>query len=284
MKKISAFLASVLGAVLCLGCTVHDDSGKGDVPPSDPWAITFAPLHSGEEKSLAAKGSCRYEFSGDLGDNNYLNLKITASVPVRGEICYAYARKGEISESSKTHTEPFYLLPCQNEEMRYIVDFYGEHEGRKVIRYVDFYNLTDSAGSVTLSALSAAKHPIDFSTVSFINKDVEPQMQLFVQGETIKLGCTLKSGGAVNWFSSLDTSVRQIHADGNVYVGKAQKEGDVVQSGDVNLINSHDNGRLVQQSYYGIGPDNDQGYVPGQFGTDDTNTRPWHSNPVQGGD
>ncbi len=44
-----------------------------------------------------------------------------------------------------------------------------------------------------------------------------------------------------------------------------------------NLINIHDAGRLVQQSYYGT-PGNDE-YTPGDY-----NGTPWVYNPVQGGD
>ncbi|MDE7372506.1 MAG: hypothetical protein K2N18_00425, partial [Clostridia bacterium] len=70
--------------------------------------------------------------------------------------------------------------------------------------------------------------------------------------------------------------------DGSVYVGKTAHSGSVIKSNDVNLINAHDNGRLVQQSYYGIPPVNDQGYIAGNYGAVG-DERPWHYNPVQGG-
>ncbi len=54
------------------------------------------------------------------------------------------------------------------------------------------------------------------------------------------------------------------------------KTGGKVLSKNVNLINCHDTGRLVQQSYYGAF--DGEGYEPGYYGE----TR-WSYNPVQGG-
>ena len=285
MKKGSAFLAAILGAVMCFGCGKPNSETPPDKEPEgDKWAVEFVSVFEGEEKQIASGGKCVYEPGADLGDKNYLKMIVSSNVTLRGEIRYAYEYKGDITDDSDEDVETFYTLAGQNVELRQILDFYGENEGNKKLRSIELFNLGDTDGKITLSNVSAAKHPIDFYDVSFTNKEVEPQMQLFVAGETVKIGCTLKSGGAVNWLSSTDGTVRQINTENGVYVGKEQKSGAVVADNDVNLVNSHDNGRLIQQSYYGIGPDNNQGYIPGEFGADDNNTRPWHYNPVQGGD
>ena len=68
----------------------------------------------------------------------------------------------------------------------------------------------------------------------------------FLSNGRVKIGVDLSSGGSVFWFSELPA--------------------------DRNLLNHHDRGRFIQQSYYGK-PD---GSVWGD--------KPWRWNPVQGGD
>jgi len=68
----------------------------------------------------------------------------------------------------------------------------------------------------------------------------------FLQNDDIKIGLKLESGGAIGWVSRTKTNI--------------------------NFVNHHDRGRLIQQSYYGR--------------KDGSNWagKPWRWNPVQGGD
>ena len=76
---------------------------------------------------------------------------------------------------------------------------------------------------------------------------------LFIENEHYKAGVNLRWGGGLSWFEDKD-------------------------NGDYgNLLNSHDPGRLVQQSYYG--PTEIEGYKNGVYGDS-----VWGYNPVQGGD
>ncbi len=76
---------------------------------------------------------------------------------------------------------------------------------------------------------------------------------LFIENDRYKVGVSLKWGGGLSWFEDKE----------NADYG--------------NLLNSHDTGRLVQQSYYG--PSEIEGYENGVFGGN-----VWGYNPVQGGD
>ena len=76
---------------------------------------------------------------------------------------------------------------------------------------------------------------------------------LFVENNHYKAGVNLRWGGGLSWFEDKD--------NGNYE----------------NLLNSHDTGRLVQQSYYG--PSEIEGYKNGMYGDS-----VWGYNPVQGGD
>ena len=76
---------------------------------------------------------------------------------------------------------------------------------------------------------------------------------LFIENDHFKAGVNLKWGGGLSWFE------------------------DKTNSNYGNLLNNHDTGRLVQQSYYG--PQEIEGYENGVY-VDSV----WSYNPVQGGD
>lgn len=238
-------------------------------------------VYNGGNNELIPNGEWEINLDKEIGDANYFKLTLSSEVILEGEINYSYGKNGFNSDTSET----FWTLAGENLEFRQIIDFYGDRTGDKRINYILFKNIDNKNGEVTIAKAEVAKHPIDFSDVIFTENKIEEQMQLFLEGETIKFGCSIKSGGAVNWLSAKDGSVKQINQkDGSVYIGKSAKEGTVISS-DVNLINTHDNGRLVQQSYYGIPWNNDQGYKPGSFGVNGGGEpQPWGYNPVQGGD
>lgn len=79
----------------------------------------------------------------------------------------------------------------------------------------------------------------------------------FIQNEKFKLGIDLGWGGTVNYVEDLTASI----------------------DGLSNLVNKHDTGRLIQQSYYGTGAIEGV-FEWGSFRESDQ----WPYNPVQGGD
>lgn len=83
---------------------------------------------------------------------------------------------------------------------------------------------------------------------------------LTVENDRYKIGCRLSWGGAMTYFED--------KLDGDDALG--------------NLVNIHDTGRLIQQSFYGTYT-NDEGYTSVPNGDSDTATL-WPYNPVQGGD
>lgn len=91
---------------------------------------------------------------------------------------------------------------------------------------------------------------ISTETVAKIKNNV-----YYLENERYKIGINVKWGGGISYIENKSES----------------------QSGIGNLINSHDTGRLIQQSYYGT-PGNDE-YAPGE-----AFDQKWPYNPVQGGD
>jgi hypothetical protein len=79
--------------------------------------------------------------------------------------------------------------------------------------------------------------------------------QYFIENSRFKVGVQLSWGGGLNYIQDKNCPV----------------------SGVTNLVNRHDTGRLIQQSYYGTAGNSE--YTPGEF-----NGSRWTYNPVQGGD
>ncbi len=100
---------------------------------------------------------------------------------------------------------------------------------------------------------------------SFILNDLYTEViplyedDLCVENERYKIGCRLSWGGAMTYFED--------KLDGDDALG--------------NLVNIHDTGRLIQQSFYGTST-NDEGYVSVPNGGEGATL--WPYNPVQGGD
>ena len=277
MKKLLILLtASVLAFACFAGCDSGSGNGQGGNggDGEKPDLTKFVTVYEGtESKTLSSSGSVTFEFEKELTQENYININFDAAVNVRGEILYTVSG----SEAS----EEFFSLAGSNISFRQILDYYGYNYGNKKLTGIKFYNLSETDGAVKVSSVAVAKHPINFFGINFFDKEIEPQLQLFLTGKTIKFGCTLKSGGAVNWLSSIDGTVGSWLGDGNeVIVGKKSEMGNggLLKENDVNLINTYDNGRLVQQSYYGA-KSGTGGYEGGTY-----NDKVWAYNPVQGGD
>ncbi len=114
----------------------------------------------------------------------------------------------------------------------------------------------DCANSIETVAFDSLKSTADFTLLALSSSkiDVHNDKSFFIQNDRFKVGVRLNWGGGINYIEDLNCPV----------------------SGLTNLINSHDTGRLVQQSYYG---GYDSSYTPGEF-----NGNTWPYNPVQGGD
>lgn len=98
---------------------------------------------------------------------------------------------------------------------------------------------------------------VNFSLENVSTESVQvPAQTYFIENERFKLGIALHWGGSISYVEDKNCPVE----------------------GLTNMVNRHDTGRLIQQSYYGTLGEKDS-YEPGvSFGVT------WHYNPVQGGD
>lgn len=105
--------------------------------------------------------------------------------------------------------------------------------------------------------LTPLRSNTDFELIS-LSADTAGALQggvYYLENDRYKVGIRLSWGGGVNCIEDKQCPVEGLS----------------------NLINSHDTGRLIQQSYYGTAGNSK--YTPGEF-----NGSKWSYNPVQGGD
>ena len=115
------------------------------------------------------------------------------------------------------------------------------------------------------SNLSSIKfYACDGGNASFLLCDVATEIYevhnsniKFIQNSKFRVGIKLAWGGGICYIEDRKDGIDDLF----------------------NLVNQHDTGRLIQQSYYGTKGESGDGYVMGDY-----NGNPWRYNPVQGGD
>lgn len=123
------------------------------------------------------------------------------------------------------------------------------------LKYLESVNATDLSKIEFVSA--------NGQNISFLLCNVETEVYTvynnnikFIQNSKFRLGIKLAWGGGICYIEDRQDGISDLS----------------------NLVNQHDTGRLIQQSYYGTNGYSDD-YVMGNY-----NGTPWKYNPVQGGD
>lgn len=188
---------------------------------------------------------------------NYFGLAYASDSYLKGTIEY----KTGVTEK----TEEFFLEPCES-----VGSFYS---------FIDNClenTKADAVYSITFGLLNSENAIIKIYGFSVFNRAV-PEREVYIENSNYKLGVDLLWGGALSYLEDLNSDVEAVSVDGKIKVDSNASERYNAESvnSNVNLINRHDAGRLVQQSYYGIGSGE---YEPGVF-----MGNVWAYNPVQGG-
>ena len=272
MRKYSVLLA----LIFCLAVTPISACTRS-TPPAGSEGIVSTPATNANFESVSHGGSGSVgegqSFTIELGaqaeGRNYMKISLETNVPLFGKVNYTTLDGSHASED-------FYIAAGEN-EFRMILDFYQDYYGIESVDSLMFTKV-NAGGNIAVSDVSLAEFPISLSGLGRYRGLSDPEdFQIYLAGESIKIGSSLESGGALN-FLSRDGAKMSRTVDG-VYVGIGCESKDgfvsVVEDRDVNLLNLYDNGRLVQQSYYGI---SGYPYVPGTY-----NGSTWKYNPVQGG-
>ena len=222
--------------------------------------------------------------------NNTYTLDYSGSAFNRYEITYssdAYV-KGEMTIGSVV--EEFFLEPNENVTFSGYIDGFLNGTTQTTVKKIKFTSLDKSDMTFSLDSITLSK------ATSLAGSDG----MVYLDGTNYKIGIDLDWGGALTYMedktnsivsakSNQDTSLptqvgyssqfQGTFTSGGINIGSTNiggtKKDKYQTAGNVNLINAHDTGRLVQQSYYGTGS---YPYEPGMYGE-----AVWNYNPVQGG-
>ena len=197
---------------------------------------------------------CAVPLDEYAGAFNYFGLIYSADCYVKGILNY-------ISDGGE-YSEVFFLEPAESGTFRSFTD--GCFEGRKNTRVV----------SAEFTPIDSDEFTFCLEGFSVFNREL-PDREIFISNDKVRIGADTTWGGAMTVFEDLDSNVETVASGGRIIVDSdaSSKYSAEALDTDVNLINRHDCGRLVQQSYYGT--DNyDMGFFNGHYCA---------YNPVQGG-
>lgn len=151
--------------------------------------------------------------------------------------------RGVVSYTTKdgAYTEEFYLSETQT-SFSQLIDSYLNKKNALSLQSITVEPLTEEPCSFRLKSAALAVQPVEDSVIT-------------IENDRYILGVKISMGGALSQLEDKKSPREDIS----------------------NLLNHHDTGRLIQQSYYGVAshPDYENGRYMGNV---------WPYNPVQGGD
>lgn len=223
-------------------------------------------VNDGNSRTILANGT---ELAVTEANNNYV-INFHPSAPFnRYEMTYysdSYV-KGEIVMDGIT--EEFFLEPSDNGNFASYIDAF--------LRGVTHYNID----SIKFTCLDKEFGNFELKSVTTISAPIPSDPTQYYQNDEYKVGISLDYGGVVSYIEDLDDDVSAAVYNENGkditrvdYTSKLPA-GATATSNSVNLINTNDRGRYLQQSYYGT---DQPPYEMGSY-----NGIPWSYNPVQGG-
>ncbi len=165
-------------------------------------------------------------------------------------------------------TEEFFLEPSNNGSFgSFVNDLFENNTYNQVVK-IKFTTLNKENGKFELVSLKTVNVPVPDATIYFDNARYQ-------------MGVSLEYGGVVSELYDLSDDVyARTYANGSHDITLVDYKnkldgGHKAESQKVNLINTLDRGRYLQQSYYGT---DEKPYIQSEY-----NNAAWPYNPVQGG-
>lgn len=222
-----------------------------------------------EERVISINGT---EKTVAYGNYTY-TLNYSGTAFNRYEIAYSSDAYVKAEMTTGSVTEEFFLEPNDN----------GTFSG-----YIDGF----LSGTTQTTITTIKFTPLDKDIMTFAMTDItlsqgtnpgDSEGMVYLDGTNYKIGIDLDWGGALTYMEDKTNTVySSVSKYGTSKITEVDFKSKVNTSSfmyntssSVNLINAHDTGRLVQQSYYGTGS---YPYEPGMYGE-----AVWNYNPVQGG-
>ena len=208
---------------------------------------------------LRESGENTFVIRGMSRPFNCFGLRYSCDGCMKGVFSY-------LTPNGRTAEEDFFLEPGSEAEFYSFID--GFLKKNKAIKPL----------SLAVTPLSGDCGDLKLTAFSVFNRRTPEQKEVFIENQKLKAGVDLDMGGALSYLEDLDSEVEVANKDGRIVLDSraGDKTGGMVLNRNVNLINCHDTGRLIQQSYYGSA--DSEGYEAGIY-----NGQKWAYNPVQGG-
>ena len=230
-------LKQLLCIVLCAVLALGMLTACGSVETKPGETVACAAFSGEAGKSYTLTGSLTLDFSADEAAQTVFN-RIALEYELTAPVrCVMLYTSADGGEVS----EEFYLSETQT-SFSQLIDGYLEGAQAKQLK------------SITVEPLLAGECTLQLKAAALAVQEVLPEV-LTIENDHYVLGVDLSMGGGISMLED-----------------KKSPRDDLE-----NLLNNHDTGRLIQQSYYGVQSHED--YENGRY-----NGTVWPYNPVQGGD
>lgn len=250
----------------------------------------------GTQTITVTYGSSSATFDVTVKKSNDYGLIVNNSVKSVELANYTYTLDSSFSAFNKfelSYTSDAYIKGYMTFSNGIVEEFFLEPSSEGAFSgYIDgFLSGTTQTNITKIAFVPLNKKHMNFTLLSLtLSKDTVPDNMQYLSSADYKIGVNLAWGGALTYLEDLKNNVVEAQKQKTwgtstelVQVGLStdfQSSSSIfgtkyTTQGNINLINCHDTGRLVQQSYYGTG---DSSYVPGNY-----QTVSWPYNPVQGG-
>ena len=276
-KRLSALLLAallLLSAVACdQGGSITDTTADDTTTADESTNGTTAPESETEEVTLPAPEDYEVtEGDGSASVVTPLGLSYTvsgytsldkATASYEGELVYTFDEalfEERFTRFTITYdsTAPVKVWFSFTERGKQVEEYYFLEAGKTVFSGLNpNYLKGNTARRITkLRIEPLTDGPATFTLAGLTTEQTEELPNtVYVENGRFKLGVELNWGGAVSYLEDKNCTIEGLG----------------------NLVNKHDTGRLIQQSFYGV-QENDE-YTPGiSFDVK------WRYNPVQGGD
>ncbi|MBQ9150822.1 MAG: hypothetical protein IJX72_01125 [Clostridia bacterium] len=265
----------LLGSIACTGgvSPAESDTATPDSTAAESEETQTAPESETEGETVYMPEDFEVTVEGDAASvvtpmglaytvTGYTALD-TATATFTEGVTYSFS---EEAFSEKFHrftvtysaTEPVKLWVCYTERGRPTEEYYFLEAGKTTFSGLNT-GLLKGYGARKLTGLkveSLTGKACDFTLTGLSTEELDDLPNTYyIENIRFKLGVELNWGGTVSYLEDKSCTIPDL----------------------VNLVNKHDTGRLIQQSFYGV-QENDE-YKPGiSFDSK------WRYNPVQGGD
>ena len=222
--------------------TVEEADGVATVTTTNGFSYKASGYDSINGASFVFRTKLEISFADDTFTEkfNRMTMQYRANGPVRIYVTYAnYIGEDVVAD--------FFVEEGEGSFSGLILDYLDKRSATNITK-IEVEPCKEKKVSFTLYGLETEK--IDYYIGSYGNT------KFYISNERFKLGVDMGWGGAICYLEDFNCNV----------------------SGLQNLVNKADEGRLIQQSYYGT-PTIPGVYEPGEF-----NGSQWNYNPVQGGD